>query len=322
MSGAAHRPFDRADWSGRTDAEPGWCRRWHEEIRPAAAGAAPGTALLGLASDAGVRRNGGRPGAADGPRALRRMLGGVPTPGPRVLLDDGDVAPQAGPQGDGLEAAQAAYADRAAALLAAGHRVIGLGGGHEIARASFLGLCRWVEGQRPARPPVLGILNLDAHLDLRSGPPSSGTSFREAAEDCAARGWGYRYACVGAARFANTPALFERAATLGARVRLDEDCADLPRLLAEVADFLHGVDHLHLTVCLDVLPAALAPGVSAPAARGVGLETIEPLLDAALASGKLRIADIAELAPALDPDGRTARTAARLVARLAEGGRR
>ena len=59
------------------------------------------------------------------------------------------------------------------------------------------------------------------------------------------------------------------------------------------------------------------PGVSAPAAHGVALETVEAVLDAVAASGKLRLADIAELNPALDIDQRSARVAARLAARIA-----
>ena len=46
---------------------------------------------------------------------------------------------------------------------------------------------------------------------------------------------------------------------------------------------------------LDALPASQAPGVSAPAALGVPLATLEALIDILRASGKLRLADIAEL---------------------------
>jgi len=46
---------------------------------------------------------------------------------------------------------------------------------------------------------------------------------------------------------------------------------------------------------------------------------VEMIIDVVLASGKLRVADIAELNPEYDSDHRTARLAARLVARLAYG---
>jgi formiminoglutamase len=74
---------------------------------------------------------------------------------------------------------------------------------------------------------------------------------------------------------------------------------------------------VYLTVCLDVLPGAQAPGVSAPAPLGVPLAQVERLIDQVLASGRLVAADIAELNPALDRDGLTARVAARLAARIA-----
>ncbi|MFO6373202.1 arginase family protein, partial [Pseudomonas aeruginosa] len=88
---------------------------------------------------------------------------------------------------------------------------------------------------------------------------------------------------------------------------------NLERSEAFLDSFLQSVDHLYLTVCLDVLPAAQAPGVSAPSAHGVEMPVVEHLVRRAKASGKLRLADIAELNPQLDSDQRTARIAARLV---------
>ena len=67
-----------------------------------------GIALLGFASDAGVHRNHGRTGAADGPRTLRRALANLAWHGgdDSRLYDAGNVACT----GDRLEDAQAAYA--------------------------------------------------------------------------------------------------------------------------------------------------------------------------------------------------------------------
>ena len=79
------------------------------------------------------------------------------------------------------------------------------------------------------------------------------------------------------------------------------------------------MERVHLTVDLDALPAHVAPGVSAPAARGLALEVAEALVDDVLASGKLALFEVAELNPRLDLDGRTARVAARLVEQVARG---
>ena len=46
---------------------------------------------------------------------------------------------------------------------------------------------------------------------------------------------------------------------------------------------------------------------------------VEPLLDLVVSSGKLKLADIAEMNPNFDIDGRTAAVAARVVARIANG---
>jgi formiminoglutamase len=92
----------------------------------------------------------------------------------------------------------------------------------------------------------------------------------------------------------------------------DEDCTP-ERTRAFVDDFLTGVDVLYLTIDLDVLPASVAPGVSAPAAYGVPLPVISAVCRQVAESGKLLHLDVAELNPEFDVDGRTARVAARLV---------
>lgn len=120
-------------------------------------------------------------------------------------------------------------------------------------------------------------------------------------------------------RAANTRALFNRAAQLGVMVREDRDFqpAHLECIQRDLERFMVRCDHLYLTVDLDVLPAGEAPGVSAPAARGVSLALIEPLIETIRDSGKLRLADLAELNPGHDIDSRTARAAARLAFQLA-----
>lgn len=322
-----HQPANMTQWHGRTDAADGPLgRRWHQIVQPLNAAANNrGIALLGFASDAGVARNHGRTGARDGPKELRAMLGNMPVRRCDTIYDAGDVICVPDGHGDGLETAQQELSIELVRLLQRGLLPITLGGGHEMAFGSFGGLARFLAAQNPAQAPRIGIVNLDAHFDLRMAEQaSSGTPFRQIAEDCAQRGWPFHYCCLGISSFANTEALFERARQLGVRWRLDEEmsAAQLPQTLAALADFIAGVDHVYFTICLDVLPAAVAPGVSAPAARGVALEVIEPIADLVAASGKLRLADIAELNPAHDIDHRTARVAARLVARVAEAAAR
>ena len=72
-------------------------------------------------------------------------------------------------------------------------------------------------------------------------------------------------------------------------------------------------DILHLSIDLDVLPAHVAPGVSAPATLGVALPQVRAMCLAAARTGKLRLVDVVELNPTYDVDGRTAKVAARLI---------
>src|SRR5688572_25419257 len=80
-------------WTGRVDAADGELAvRWHQRVKPLEAGAAPGVVLLGFPSDEGVRRNGGRPGAKDGPRAIRGALANLAWRHSQPVYDAGDVA--------------------------------------------------------------------------------------------------------------------------------------------------------------------------------------------------------------------------------------
>lgn len=299
-------------WSGRVDL-PGDAstRRWHQWVRAPQAGSAPGVALLGFACDEGVRRNHGRVGAAEGPAALRRMLSNLPVLDDAPLYDAGTVACS---DGD-LEAAQARYAEAMAALLDAGHLAVGLGGGHEIAFASYLGLAQHLGARRPR----VAIVNIDAHFDLRRQEQgSSGTPFLQAIEHARALGLPLDYLAYGISAAANTRALFDTADALGVHYVRDDELGllELPHRLAELKAKLADVDAIYLTIDIDGLPHAMAPGVSAPAARGVPMEVVEPLLDAVAATGKLKLMDVAELSPPLDRDHVTARVAARLIHRV------
>lgn len=334
-----------AGWSGRTDGTAPEHLRWHQAVcaldstafptaapSPQQAGSASAggdsgaggaatdgrhtTALIGFASDEGVRRNHGRVGACQGPAALRSALSSLAVvDGTGYLADAGDVTVQLGNEdspGD-LEAGQAQLAQQITALVDTHDLTVVLGGGHETAYASYSGLAGSTRVYSDTR---IGILNLDAHFDLRQAPlPSSGTPFLQAAQDEQSAGRQFSYAVVGISEANNTRVLFQTAEQLGVRWLTDEQSqtADLGAVREFVRGFIAEVDVLYLTIDLDVLPAAVAPGVSAPAGLGVPLEVITACVQEATGSGRLALADVVELNPTLDVDGRTARTAARLI---------
>jgi len=310
-----HRSIDMAVWQGRVDGEAG-AERWHQMVQPLTPevidSGQPGLVLLGVCSDAGVKRNQGRPGAERGPVAIRAALANQAWHLALPCYDAGNLHCTAEDDLEGIQKEQALWVAR---LLDLGHFPIVLGGGHEISVGSYLGLREHL--QRREQSGLIGIVNFDAHFDLRkAGRPNSGTPFLQIADSCQEEQLPFRYLCLGVSEVANTAALFERASSVGARWLLDEELT--PWNLAEAAgllrDFLTSCDFVHLSIDLDLLPAGVAPGVSAPAPRGVSLEVVEHLLEVLKeeARDRLKIVDLAECNPDFDLDGRTAKVAARL----------
>ncbi|OYN95119.1 formimidoylglutamase [Enemella evansiae] len=292
-------------WTGRDDG-PGTGPRWHQVVT-VGADAGSGPVLIGFRSDEGVRRNQGRPGAVDGPAALRGALAPLAVPEGLTITDLGDVVVDTD-----LETGQRGLGAHTGPVLGAHRPVVVLGGGHEVARASYLGLRAGgrLDGRR------LGVLNLDAHFDLRRAErATSGTPFRQIAEDEQRAGRRLDYLVLGIARSANSSDLFATADRIGAEYRLDLDCqqTDQAAIREQVGGFLDRVDVVHLTVDLDCLPAAVAPGVSAPAGFGIPLTVLLQVVAQVARSGRLALLDIAELNPLFDQDSRTARTAARII---------
>ena len=305
-------------WQGRDDtAEQGDTRRLFQIVQQANLGFGPNEpVLLGFASDAGVRRNKGRPGARKGPLAIRKMMAGLPAHDFNLLWDAGDVSCE----DDALEQAQAELGQKVAEVLATGARPLILGGGHETAWGTYQGLAKHLAARSASSTskPLL-IVNLDAHFDLRSSRPgSSGTPFDQILEACKANATPVTYACLGVSRLGNTAGLYAHARELGTVFyedtemqpqHLESRLKDLDQLLANAGD-------VYLTIDLDVLPAAVAPGVSAPAPMGVPYSVIEAIALRVKQSGKLRVSDIVEINPDFDIDNHTARVAARLAWQL------
>ncbi|MBP3957384.1 formimidoylglutamase [Gemmata sp. G18] len=298
---------DMSVWTGRVDTADGpTALRWHQMVKPLAPDSPPGVVLIGFACDEGVRRNGGRVGAKDGPRAIRKALANFAWHRQQPVYDAGDVRCDGGD----MEGAQVRLAEAVRNALVAGHCPLVLGGGHETAWGTYQGLVSF-------RSDVnIGIINVDAHFDLRDDEPgNSGTPFRQMADWCQAHGRWFGYMALGISVPSNTRALFDRACALNACWRLDQSLVpwNLGRVLADVTAFAGSADYLYLSIDLDVLSGAVMPAVSAPAARGVALESVEEILTAVRDTGKLLVVDIVELNPLHDINGQSARLAARLV---------
>lgn len=294
-------------WAGRDDGPGPEHDIWYKVVQPLPEpGAADkGIALLGFASDEGIRRNHGRPGAAEGPESIRSMLGWLAVHDDTPRYDAGTVTVD----GEDMEAAQGRLSEAVRDVVAAGHLPVVMGGGHETAFGSHVGLRRGLpEGHQPP-----GIVNLDAHLDLRQAEPTNnGTPFRQIAE---AVGEEFDYSVIGVSRADNTDFLFQAARHFGATVVQDDELAGYStgEVSGLARQWVSGREHIHLSIDLDVLNQAIAPGVTSPAAVGVDLSLIRAICVAIARTGRLALLDVVELSPPLDIDKRTARVASRLI---------
>lgn len=298
---------DMSVWAGRVDAADGpRALRWHQKVEVLTPGCQPGVVLIGFACDEGVRRNGGRVGAKDGPVAIRKALANLAWHQHHPVYDAGDVRCD---DGD-MEGAQSRLAEVVADAIRDGHRPLILGGGHETAWGTFQGIVS------VAPQAAVGVINIDAHLDLRADePPNSGTPFYQIAKWCEANDRPFHYLCLGVAEPSNTLALFDRADSLKAQWLCDADLE--PRGGTAVDKFLTRAGVVHLSLDLDVLPSSVMPGVSAPAGCGVSLDVVEELARYVLGHKEVVAVDLVELNPSLNPGGNSARVAARLAWRIA-----
>lgn len=268
--------------------------------------------LVGFPSDEGVRRNGGRPGASEAPGRIRRRLYGL-TPDPsadsgmarllRRTADAGDLRVT----GD-VEADQERLGRVVGRFLSEGAFVVVLGGGHETAYGHFLGHVE--AGLEPE------VVNWDAHPDvrpLREGRAHSGSPFRQTLTHPSGACRGYTVA--GLLPHATSAAHLRFLEERGARVRWREsvDATTPSELFGEITGpALASFD-------LDAVDQAWAPGVSAPAAGGLDPGTWLAAADCAGRTAAVLSADVVELNPRFDPDGRTARLAAVTVWRILRG---
>ena len=87
---------------------------------------------------------------------------------------------------------------------------------------------------------------------------------------------------------------------------------------SQITHFIEQVDIIYLTIDMDCMPASVVPGVSAPAAYGINLGFVERAVKLIMDSGKVKIADIAEINPTYDIDNRSCKVAARLLSTIVE----
>ena len=315
-----YNPPDRNNWTGRIDVADGDLgTRWHQKTScinldsdelPTLKNDYKGIVLIGFKSDEGVRRNKGRTGAKEGPDALRKACCNLANhfSEKTIIYDIGDIICA----NQDLELAQDELRKIVAKVQSKDYFPFVFGGGHEVAYPHYMGIVETID-----RDKTIGIINIDAHFDLRSqnGLASSGTSFYQISKACDSKKKSFNYFCIGIQRASNTQVLFNRANDLGVEFLL---CHEVNTIASnqqntKLQQFIQHMDYIYLTICLDVFDIAYAPGVSAPTAIGLSPEDALNCIREIVHSGKLISSDIAELNPSLDHNGMTAKLAAKLA---------
>ena len=322
-------------YTGRAEPyESSVAQYWYQHIKAFNSDQPKKIGLVGFASDQGVNRNQGRIGAKYAPDAIKAALAKLPVPlsiqkqgdkltnltnlvgdmGNVACVDDDTIVPEI------LESAQQTYANQITHVLAQHSLAIGLGGGHEIAYGSFMGLWHHLT-QTEINLPTIGIINIDAHFDLRQDQyATSGTPFRQISELLAEQHQDFYYLCVGISQFANTAALFERAENLSVKTISDDDChrLDWSAIEQQILNFIAPLEVIYLTIDMDALSGFVMPAVSAVAAKGLSLDFVERCVSLIIGTGKVKLIDMAEVSPTFDIDGRGLKVASRLLALMIE----
>lgn len=296
-----HKKATYDAWQGRCDSQENMAYfRYHQMISLNEEVSEQGIGIIGFCCDEGVRRNNGRVGASEGPTAIRKQLASIPwRKDTQQVVDLGDVYCE----GNELEAAQQQLGNYVAKIVKNGTAIV-LGGGHETLYGQYLGVREAIGPHKK-----IGLLNIDAHFDMREydEQSSSGTMFKQIldADENAS------YFVAGIQQFGNTTALFDRAdaydVTYFLEDQLDARCDDA------LVQFIQQQDVLVVTLCMDVLSAAAAPGVSAPSPFGLDVITVRKFVRQMTASKKATSFSICEVNPILDVDNRTAKLGAYFV---------
>ncbi|WP_117595457.1 formimidoylglutamase [Haloprofundus halophilus] len=249
-----------------------------------------------------------RPGAAEGPSAIREALATVKTHhfdagAVESVADLGDVEVPAG--------SVAEVQDAIRSVTETVHELdalpVFLGGDNSVTVPNVAPLLE---------DASVGVLNVDAHLDVREvrDGPTSGTPYRQLGEAGLDA-----YACIGARHFETSSVYHDYVRENGGTVVTAEEVAD--DVVAAVDRALSGlgsVDRLYCSVDIDVLDATYC-GCSAPTPGGLLPRELFRLVRLVGSDERIAGFELVECAPSLDAQGRTVDAAARTVAHFLSG---
>lgn len=184
-----------------------------------------------------------------------------------------------------------------------------LGGDHSVSAPAIKAFA--------AGRKTTGVIQFDAHHDLRNledGGPTNGTPFRTLLESGVIKG--RHLIQVGIRNFSNSPVYRDYAVQQGVSVLTMNQvrCSNIVELLKKHIEKIEKeVDAVYVSIDMDVLDQAFAPGCPAIGPGGMDSVTV---LDAISYLGGLEIVkgmDIVEIDPTLDFRDMTSRVAAHII---------
>ena len=256
------------------------------------------------------------PGGCDqAPALLRKTLGRIG----RYDVETGrELATQVSDRGDvalahmSIEMATPALRQAVAASAEAHALTLLVGGNNAVTRPGLLGLGGDLE--------EIGLITLDAHFDMRdtSEGLSNGNPVRALLEDGLP---GANIAQVGLAPFANSRAMHEDAIEAGNLVVTIGDVRShgIDWAIAHALDHVAHCDALVIDCDIDVIDRSQFP--AAPGARpgGMAAHDFFRAVRRLASDPRVRVIDLTEWDPPLDPSDLSALTAARWVAECLAG---
>lgn len=268
----------------------------------------PDYGLVGVPFDGAVT---GRKGTAQGPAAIREALRfsssyNFEEDVDLFGLNCADLGDVDVPSND-VAAAQDRTTQALRHIWENGAQPLVLGGDNSITFASVRALAQ-------SGAKRIGILDLDAHMDVRVPNPdvTSGSPYYQILEHLP-EVKPQNIVQVGLRRFANSKTYREWGIKKGMRLFPIKEIRrrgfqGLIEIAVDAA--LDGVDALYLSLDMDVVDQAWAPGVSSPSPDGLTPREVFDAIHLTASKKQCRGFEVVETAPNLDPTGNTARVAA------------
>lgn len=230
------------------------------------------------------------------------------------LMDAGDIYMHA----TDIKESYRRMEETVASLLAGNKECVPLfiGGDHSITFSTLSGMSQVKQGK-------IGVIQFDAHHDLRNtddGGPTNGTPFRRLLE--AGMLQGDHLVQIGIRNYSNSSYYHQYAKENGVKVFTMGDVKNrgIAEVIRESVDHLRGkVEYLYLSIDIDVLDQAFAPGCPA---IGPGGMTSDQLLEAIYLLGKedkVCGLDIVEIDPTIDFRDMTSRVAVHCLLEFLRG---